>query len=349
MEKALILLLNNLVKNKNYQIKLVLEKKEGCLLEELNSEITVEEYALSTNKNKIIRKISNFSKRVLWNIKNYRKYDFSCNYATYSVIGSRLAQVASKNNALYVHSNYYEALHHKKNKVEDFFSKHRLQYYRHIICVSNECARGIKTVFPSLEEKIVVINNLFDSNNVIKKSKEKVDTALFQPQNINFIFVGRLENESKNLDLLLESFYMIIQKNSAYHLFIVGDGPYKGNVQKFISIHKVGKNIHLLGEKNNPYPYMSKSDCLILTSNYEGFPVVYLEAITLDLPIMTTVPTSDDVIDIRNECIFILKDKEDILKKVLEFKKENFHYNYNFEIINKKRIESLRQIIEVDL
>ncbi|MCI9234013.1 MAG: glycosyltransferase, partial [Bacilli bacterium] len=118
MEKALLLLLNQLVKD--YQVKLVLEENEGILLKQLSQEIELEEYKLSTSSNVMIRKMKNFIKRFFWQIRNYHKYDFSCNYATYSIIGSKLAQIASKNSSLYIHSNYYDVYHHNKKEI-DFF------------------------------------------------------------------------------------------------------------------------------------------------------------------------------------------------------------------------------------
>ena len=64
--------------------------------------------------------------------------------------------------------------------------------------------------------------------------------------------------------------------------------------------------IIFLGKKQNPYPYFKIADSLILTSEYEGFPVVYLEAMLLELPIITT-----DVSD----SLKVVKDKYGIVTK----------------------------------
>ena len=82
IETALLTLLNSLVEN--YEITLVLEKKQGLFLNDLNPKIKVIEYTPSNNKIVIIRKIVNFVKQFMFKLKYKNKFDFSCSYATYS-------------------------------------------------------------------------------------------------------------------------------------------------------------------------------------------------------------------------------------------------------------------------
>ena len=105
IETALINLLNNMDYDK-YDIDLILEKKEGLLLDRLNNRVNVIEYRVSGGKNIFIRKFKNLFKKLFWIIKNYHKYDFSCCYATYSLPCNMLAYYGSKNNSIYIHSNY---------------------------------------------------------------------------------------------------------------------------------------------------------------------------------------------------------------------------------------------------
>ena len=61
-----------------------------------------------------------------------------------------------------------------------------------------------------------------------------------------------------------------------------------------------------VGQKKNPYPYIGLADYIILTSDYEGFPVTYLEAITLNKKILTTIDVSDDSINIGKDYATII-------------------------------------------
>ena len=104
----------------------------------------------------------------------------------------------------------------------------------------------------------------------------------------------------------------------------------------------------MLGSKSNPYSYMKQADCIILTSDYEGFPVVYNEAICLGIPILTTQNITDDVINI-NDGFGIVTDT-DINSIILNLKRI---VNSNFEIkkldykkINETRIDEIEKIID---
>ena len=344
MEKALVILLNTLCK-RNYEITLVLEEKKGVLLEQLDSNITVEEYRLSYNKVVFFRKCLNFIHKTLWKFKNKKKYDFSCNYATYSVIGSYLARIASSNNSLYVHSNYYEAFKHSKKNFKNFFDSLSVSEFENVLFVSNESKNSFISIYKSLNEKCKVINNLIDYNKIINLSKEKIDIQ-FPKDKINFIFVGRLDNDSKNFDRMLKAFSIAINKNKNINLYMVGDGKDKHLCEKLINKYNLNKNVFLLGQKVNPYPYIYKSDVFLLTSNYEGYPVVLTESLVLNKQMISTISVSDSEINSSDYITVVAKDKRVIAEAILNTKKQIKNYNIDFESINNKRLNNLISIIE---
>ena len=93
LERALLNLLNALVE-KGYLITLVLEKNQGDLLPVLDSRISVQEYRLSRIGFSPLRRAVNLLHRVFWFLRYHNRFDFSCAYCTYSVIGSVLAKYA---------------------------------------------------------------------------------------------------------------------------------------------------------------------------------------------------------------------------------------------------------------
>ena len=344
MEKALVSLLNSLCDN--YQVTLVLEEKKGSLLKKLKKNILVKEYHLSQNKIVILRKSLNYFKRIMWSLKYRNKYDFACNYATYSYLGSRLSQIASKNSALYIHSNYYGYFNKDKEAFKEFFNLHDLTNFKHLIFVSNESKEDFLKIYPELKEKCVVINNLIDYENIKKQSLKKVNFKI-NSKDKNYLFLGRLDNTSKNFPLLLNSFKEAILKDKDIKLFIIGDGPDRNYILKYIKGNQLKDNIIFLGEKINPYPYLKKCDVLVLTSNYEGFPVVYLEALVLNKDIMTTIRVSDKYIDIKDYALIFSKDDKDITDKILGYQKIRKKYQINFKKINSDIIKDIEEVIEV--
>jgi len=105
IETALVTLLSELVK-KEYEITLVLEKKEGIFLDRINPKIKIIEYAPSNNKIVPIRKFINLCKQLKFKIKYKNKFDFAAAYATYSLSNGFVARTASQNSALWVHGDY---------------------------------------------------------------------------------------------------------------------------------------------------------------------------------------------------------------------------------------------------
>lgn len=343
MEKALVSLLNKLIE-KNYDITLVLENKSGALLQLLDSKIKVREYRMSYCKISVLRKGYNFLHRLFWSFFNRNRYDFSCNFATYSIIGSKLACIASKNSAFYVHSNYSGFFNGDKAKTKEFFQSCDIEKFKHSLFVSYDSLFAAKEAFPHLSHRFEVINNIIDTEDIILKSQVEVKER-FDDSKINLLFVGRLDNSSKNFELLLESFKTAYQKNSQLRLYIIGNGPDKMMLEELSKDYK--DSVILMGEKVNPYPYMRMCDSLILTSRYEGYPVVYTEALILNKPFITTVPVRDDFVDIKDYFTVTEHCAESIANEILKVNKNVISYNINFDFANDERIRKIEKIIHM--
>lgn len=100
---------------------------------------------------------------------------------------------------------------------------------------------------------------------------------------LNIIWIGRLSKE-KGIEDILYSLKGINKKK--YKLFILGNGSEKSKIQKFIRFEKLQKNIQILGYKKNVSTFLKKSDLLINTSYFEGFPNVVIEALNYKVPVI---------------------------------------------------------------
>ena len=317
IETALINLVNRINLDK-YDVEILLEKKEGIFLDKVKEEIVVKEFKVYDNKNAIIRKILNLSKRVLFTITNYKVYDFSCCYATYSLSGSKLSKIASDNKAFYVHNNYKD-LYKDERKEKEFFDNRGIEKYDHIIFVSNEYQKEFLRLYPNLKDKVLVLNNFINTKEILEKSKESIKES--KPKNKTlFVFVGRLDDDAKKVGRAIR----LVKELPDTCLWLVGDGPAREEYEKLVKKEKLTSRVKFLGRQKNPYPYMKKADYILMTSDYEGFPVTYLEAITLEIPIITTVDVSDDKLNIGKDYASIIsKDEKEMLKQVKEILKEN--------------------------
>jgi N-acetylgalactosamine-N,N'-diacetylbacillosaminyl-diphospho-undecaprenol 4-alpha-N-acetylgalactosaminyltransferase len=125
---------------------------------------------------------------------------------------------------------------------------------------------------------IKVINNLFDINQIIKLSKEKVKLK----DGFNFITIGRVD-EGKNHQLLINAI-----ANINANLYIIGDGILINKLNQQIKDLSLTNKVFLLGKQKNPYKYLSKADCFVFASTREGFPNVLVEALACKLALIST-------------------------------------------------------------
>lgn len=341
IETALINLVNRINLDK-YDVEILLEKKEGIFLDKVKEEIVVKEFKVYDNKNAIIRKILNLSKRVLFNITNYKVYDFSCCYATYSLSGSKLSKIASDNKAFYVHNNYKD-LYKDERKEKEFFDNRGIEKYDHIIFVSNEYQKEFLRLYPNLKDKVLVLNNFINTKEILEKSKESIKES--KPKNkILFVFVGRLDDDAKKVGRAIR----LVKELPDTCLWLVGDGPAREEYEKLVKKEKLTSRVKFLGRQKNPYPYMKKADYILMTSDYEGFPVTYLEAITLEIPIITTVDVSDDKLNIgKDYATIISKDEKEMLKQVkAELKKKNSPKKIDIEKLQSTRMSDFEKLFD---
>lgn len=341
IETALINLVNRIDLDK-YDVEIILEKKEGIFLDKVKKEITIKEFKVYNNKNKIIRKIRNLSQRIIYTIVNYHTYDFSCCYATYSLSGSKLSKIASSNNSFYVHNNYKD-LYKDEQKEKQFFMDRKITKFKHIIFVSNEYRKEFLRLFPNLEEKTLVLNNFIDTENIKKESKAKITEKKQKGKKI-FLFVGRLDDDAKKIGRAIR----LTKKIKEIEFWMVGDGPDRKIYEEMIKKEKLEDRVKLIGRKKNPYPYMKQADYILLTSDYEGFPVIYLEAITLQKPIITTIDVSDDKINMGKDYAWIIsKEEKKMVKQVQEIlKEEKKPRKINVEELQSTRMKDFEKLFD---
>lgn len=342
VEKSLVRLLNRFDFDR-CRVTLVLEEKRGPLLETLDPRVDVQEYRMSSAAFVPLRRAQNFLKRMFWTLRHRNRYDFACSYCTYSVIGSRLAQAASSNSCLYVH-NDYALIYPAAADYVAFFGQLRSDRFAHIVHVSEQSRSGFCRRMPNLAERTLVINNLIDAEQIRKLANEPCAFSR-DPDETVFIYLGRLSEEQKRITRLLEGMHQALQKRQDIRLLLVGDGPDRAMYEKKIQDLDLAAHVHLYGAQMNPYPFLAAADCLILTSDYEGFPVVYYEALILHKNIITTVPTSDEWVDMADYSDVIGKNAAAAADAMVRFVPHALPA-LQMEEANQERMRRLMELVE---
>ena len=118
--------------------------------------------------------------------------------------------------------------------------------------------------------------------------KANSEAANFQPGDDPAVLaVGRL-SAPKNYYRLLKAHKRLLQEGIPHQLWIIGEGPERSGLERYITEHDLQKTVHMPGFRDNPYAYMRRADIIACSSTYEGFSTAITEAVILGKPIVTT-------------------------------------------------------------
>jgi len=111
-----------------------------------------------------------------------------------------------------------------------------------------------------------------------------------------FLAVGRFSHLHKGFDLLIEAFQLFAEKNKEWTLDIVGEGPEEPMYRELIKKYKLEERITIYPFTNHIQQYYSEAQVYILSSRWEGFGLVLVEAMAHGLPIISSdLPTSKEI------------------------------------------------------
>lgn len=105
-------------------------------------------------------------------------------------------------------------------------------------------------------------------------------------ENAKVISVGRLHFQ-KNYDSLIRAFRIVVNRHPGWSLDIYGPGPEKQSLQTLIHELQLDNNVFLKGRTSNVQEKMLEASCFVLSSRYEGLPLVIIEAMSCGLPIVS--------------------------------------------------------------
>ena len=139
--------------------------------------------------------------------------------------------------------------------------------------------------------------------------------------NRQFLFVGRLSNQKGFFDLcrIIKKF---CKTNSDWNFRIIGNGEYKTDFEKFIKSENLENRINWSLVSDDVQTEMENSSCLLMTSNFEGLPMVLIEASVCALPAISyDTPTgpSDIIVDSKSGFIVPIHKQDFFAERMKEF------------------------------
>ena len=171
-----------------------------------------------------------------------------------------------------------------------------------IICVSHSSSRSFMELFPNIKDKVRVIHNLLTADKVRMQAQEPIEDEMFQKKGKTLVSVGRIDYP-KHFDIIPEIAAQLKEKGVEFRWFVVGGGRgvLKQAVEDNIMKYGVQDEVVLLGNRNNPYPYVAAADLYVLTSRFDCYPTVVNEALLLGKPVVASdIPVAPEMVAPEN-------------------------------------------------
>ena len=329
-ERVLVDLVNKL--SCDYDITIFTIYSKGELEKELNKNIK-----LKSLYNKSYKELSKLGQKVLAPlkvlmfknsiIKKNIKGDYDVQIAflegpitrLFSVNNGKVRKIA------WIHNDMSEVFGQGiKSKIKKRLDEKVYDKYNDLVFVSKDNLEKFNKTYTNLkigEEHKKVIYNYIDKERIIKKSNESID-ILLDKESINFVSVARLVYQ-KGIDRLIKVHKRLIESGYKHNFYIIGDGPEKEKLEKLIKENNIEETFHLLGQKENPYPYIKQSDYFCLLSRFEGYGMVLEEAKILEKRIIITDTAAREAVEGYNNKFILENTEEGIYNGILKVLKDN--------------------------
>lgn len=214
-----------------------------------------------------------------------------------------------------IYSWLHFSLHHVKS-----ININYLQYADKHLAISSGIAKQLYKITPNIP--------IYTIYNPIAKSQESYQRS--EGLCKHFVYIGRIDwNHQKNLKFLFEEFSKI--DANQYCLHIYGDGndlAFCKNKAKELNL-----NIHFYGWKQDPWTDIDHPiDYLVLTSKFEGFPMIIGESLSRGIPVISSrCPTGpeDLIIPGVNGFLFNIDNSEEFQNIICDVLSDCIIWNTN--------------------
>lgn len=182
-------------------------------------------------------------------------------------------------------------------------------HFHQIVYVAESVKKDFESIITLLKPGVVLYNTN-ETDKIVHMGAEEV-TDLSLPDEINVFSVGRLRPE-KGYDRLIKVHRALLDQGLRHHIYILGEGDERENLQHLIAENQVQDTFHLLGFLENPYKYVAKADLFVCSSRREGFSTAVTEALILGIPVVSTLCSgAEELLGAENEYGIVTENSEE--------------------------------------
>lgn len=239
------------------------------------------------------------------------EYDVAISYIQGYTAKMVADNIKAKKKVLFYHDST-DSLHKLHNEV--------FKRYDRIYCVSQGAMQTITSFYPQFSEKINYIENFVD----YKKIRE--DAKAFEPEydkdKLILCSCGRM-TKVKGFDLAVKSAKILKDNGIDFKWYFISDGVERKGIEKLVLENDLNDKITITGLLDNPYPYIKNCDIYVQPSYEESFGLAIIEAMILNVPVVSTATVGGYVVvsDMENGVVSEINE-ESIAEKIMLLKSD---------------------------
>jgi len=264
------------------QVDLVLCRASGALLHERASEVSIIDLGARSEYYSLLP-LANYLKRTRPNVLLS-----TLNVSSFAAVAAvKLSGVPTRNVIRIANTISHERRGWVKKKIEQALVKGLFPQASRLIAVSQGVAADFARYAGIPADRIQVIYNPVIAQTLLDQAAEPVDHPWFNPPDLPVLLaVGRL-TEQKNYPLLIKAF-AALQPDIPSRLLILGEGELRPALTRLAGALGIADRVDLPGYAPNPFAFMQKADCFVLSSDYEGLPNALIQAMACGCPVVST-------------------------------------------------------------
>lgn len=295
-------------------MKLLLKEKAfkmlyGRLKAKILSKNTVKKLGLKPENQVALTYSHKYTYRYMDFINPNKEYDLAISFLTPHYIC--INKCNAKKKIAWIHTDYSTIDIDVKTELDMW---NRFDY---IASISDQCTKAFLEKFPTLEDKIIRIDNIVTKDMLEKQSNENIDEM--KDDCIKLLSVGRF-SYAKNFDNVPEICSEILKSETNVKWYIIGFGGDEQLIKDKIKEYNMQEHVIILGKRSNPYPYIKACDIYLQPSRYEGKAVTVREAQILHKPvIINRFPTSSSQLIDGVDGVIVPMDNKECAKGIIDF------------------------------
>lgn len=230
------------------------------------------------------------------------RFDTMVQFSGYEYGKILLYSVFENNSVIYVHNDMVQEATVRKNQRKDVL-QYAYEAYDHVALVTEDLVEPT-TVIAGKTRDFDLAHNLIDYDTILERGAKEIAFDPYTQSNIplerileildspakKIVNVARFSPE-KGQRRLIDAFQRVLEDEPDSYLFIIGGNQFKGMYNKlcdYVSTLPCADHIVMILSMSNPLPIVKACDGFILSSLYEGFGLVLVEADILGLPVVST-------------------------------------------------------------